>query len=55
MQHIIALETRSASELNFMLSDAHRRLYAAQSGSPERRLALAAIDMISLALTRAYA
>jgi hypothetical protein len=53
MQHIISLETRSISELNFMLRDAHNRLFDSPSGSPDRRLALAAIDMISLALSRA--
>lgn len=50
MQHIAALETRSISELNFMMRDAHDRLYAARTGSHEHRLAKAAIDMISLSL-----
>lgn len=50
MQYIAALETRSISELNFMMRDAHDRLYAARTGSPEHRLAKAAIDMISLSL-----
>lgn len=50
MQHIIALETRSTSELNYMMRDAHERLYAARTGSPEHNLARAAIDMISRSL-----
>lgn len=50
MQYIAALETRSISELNFMMRDAHDRLYAARTDSPEHRLAKAAIDMISLSL-----
>jgi len=54
MQHIAALETRSISELNFMMRDAHERLYAARTGSPEHRLAKAAIDMISLTLMQRF-
>lgn len=50
MHHIAALETRSIAELNFMMRDAHDRLYAARAGSHEHRLAKAAIDMISLSL-----
>jgi hypothetical protein len=50
MQHIAALETRSISELNFMMRDAHERLYAARTGSPEHRLAKAAIEEITRSL-----
>lgn len=50
MQHIAALETRSISELNFMMRDAHERLYAARTGSPEHRLARAAIEEITRSL-----
>ena len=54
MQYIAALETRSISELNFMMRDAHERLYAARTGSPEHRIAKAAIEMISLSLMQRF-